>query len=75
MAGVCRVLVRKTEGRRPLGRPSGRWEDNITMDLQEVGCEGMDWIDVAQYRDRWWALVHAVKNFRAPLHVGNFFTS
>ena len=51
--GVQRVLVEKPEGKRPLGRPRRRWEDNIKMDLQEVGCEGMDWIDVAQNRDRW----------------------
>ena len=53
MAGVYRVLVEKTEGRGPLGRPRRRWEDNIKMDLQQVGCEGMDWIDVAEYRERW----------------------
>jgi hypothetical protein len=49
--GVCRVLVGKLEGKGPLGRPSCTWEDNIKMDLQEVGCEGMDWIDLAQVRD------------------------
>jgi hypothetical protein len=52
------------EGKRPLGRPRHRWEDNIKMYLQEVGCGGMDWIDVAQGRDRWRALVNAVMNLR-----------
>jgi hypothetical protein len=64
--GVYRVLVGKSEGERPLGRPRGRWEDNIKMDLQEVGCGGMDWIELAQDRDRWWALVNAVMNLRVP---------
>jgi 3-oxoacyl-ACP reductase-like protein len=66
MAGVYRVLVGKTEGRGPLGRPRRRWEYNIKMDLQQVGCESMEWIDVAQYRERWRALVNAVKNLRVP---------
>jgi len=57
---VYRVLVGKPEGKRPLGRPRRRWEDNIKMDLQEVGREGMDWIELAQDRDRWRALVNAV---------------
>ena len=60
--GVQRVLVGKPEGKRPLGRPRCRWEDNIKMDLQEVGGGGMDWIDLAQDRDRWRALVNAVMN-------------
>ena len=64
--GVCRVLVGKPEEERPLWRPRRRWEDNIKMDLQEVGCGGMDWIELAQDRDRWWALVTAVMNLRVP---------
>jgi len=64
--GVYRVLVGKPEGKRPFGRPRCRWEDNIKMNLQEVGCEGMDWIELAQDRDRWWALVNVVMNLRVP---------
>ena len=56
----------KPEGKRPLGRPRCRWEDNIKMDLQEVGCGGMDWIELAQDRDRWQAHVSAVMNLQAP---------
>ena len=63
--GSYRVLVGKPEGKRPLGRPRRRWEDDIKMDLQEVGCGGMDWIDLGQDRDRRWrALVNAVMNLR-----------
>ena len=64
--GVYRVLVGKPEGKRPLGRPRRRWEDNIKMDLQEVGCGGMDWIELAQDRDRWRTLVYAGMNLRVP---------
>ena len=64
--GVYRVLVGKPEGRRPLWRPSRRWVDNIRMDLQEVGCGYMDWIVLAQDRDRWRTLVSAVMNLRVP---------
>jgi len=60
--GVYRVLLGRPEGKRPLGRPRRRWEDNIKVDLQEVGCGGMDWIDLAQDRDSWWALVNGVMN-------------
>jgi len=55
---------RKPKGKRPLGIPRHRWEDNIKMDLQEVGCGGMDWIELAQDRDRWRALMNAVMNLR-----------
>ena len=64
--GVYRVLVGKPEGKGPLGKPRRRWEDNIKMDLQEVGCGSMDWIDLAQDRDRWRALVNAVMKLRVP---------
>ena len=64
--GVYRVLVGKPEGRRPLGRPRRRWADNIRTGLQEVGCEYMDWIGLAQDRDRWRTLVSAVMNLRVP---------
>ena len=56
----------RPEGRRTLGRPRRRWEDNIKVDLQGVGCERMDWIDLAQDRDRWRALVNAVMNLPVP---------
>ena len=62
--GVYRVLVGKPEGKRPLGRPSRRWEDNMKADLQEEGCGGVDWIELAQDRDRWRVLVTAVMNIR-----------
>jgi hypothetical protein len=62
--GVYRGLVGKAEGKRPMGRPRHRWEDNIMMDRQEVGCEGVDWIGLAQDRDRWRAIVNAVMNLR-----------
>jgi hypothetical protein len=62
--GVYRVLVRKPEGKRPLGRPRRRWKDNINMDLQEVGCGDMDLIELTQDRDRWRTLVNAVMNLR-----------
>jgi hypothetical protein len=63
--GVYRVLVGKPEGKRPLGRPRRRWEGNIKLDLQEVGGDG-DWMELAQDRDRWRALVNTVMNFRVP---------
>jgi hypothetical protein len=64
--GVHRVLVGKPEGKRPLGRPRRRWEDNIKMNIQEVGVGGGDWMVLAQDRDRWRALVSTVKNLRVP---------
>jgi hypothetical protein len=64
--GVYRVLVGKPEGRRSLGRPRRRWEDNIRMDLREVGFGCVDWMELAQDRDRWRALVSAVMNIRVP---------
>ena len=73
--GVCRVLVGKPEGKKPLGIPRRRWVDNIRMDLQEVRCGYMDWTGQAQDRDRWRTLVSAVMNFRVPWNAGNFFTS
>ena len=63
--GVHRVLVGKPEGKRPLGRPRRRWEDNIRLDLQEVGGGG-DWMELANDRDRWQALVNMAMNFRVP---------
>jgi len=64
--GVYRVLVGKPEGKRPLGRPRRRFEDNINMDIQDVGCGGMDWIELALDRDRWRVLVGVVMNLRVP---------
>jgi len=63
---LYRFLVVKPEGRRPIGRPRPRWKDYTKMDLQEVGYEGMNWIDVVQYRGRWRAFVNAVMNLRVP---------
>jgi hypothetical protein len=67
--------VGKPEGKRLLGRSRRRWEDNIKIDLQEMGFVDMDWIELAQERDRWPALVTAVMNLRVPYYVGNFLTS
>ena len=64
--GAYRVLVGKPEGKRPLGRPRRRWVDNIGMDLEEVGCGYVDWIGLAQDRDRWRTLVSAVMKLRVP---------
>ena len=61
-----RILVGKPEGKRPLGRPRRRWEDNIKIDLREVGCDPGEWIDLAEDRDQWRAYVRAVMNFRVP---------
>jgi hypothetical protein len=65
MPGVS-FLQGKPEGKRPLGRPRRRWEDNIKMDLQEMGCGSMDWIKLTEDRDKWRELVNAVMNFRVP---------
>jgi len=73
--GIYRVLVGKPEGKRPLGRPRRRCEDNIKMNLQEVGCGGVDWIELAKGRDRWRALVNEAMNLRVLQNAGNFLTS
>jgi hypothetical protein len=65
-SGLFRVLMGKPEGKRPLGRPRTTREDNIKMDHKEVGCGGMDWIELAQHRDRWRALVNAVMKLWVP---------
>jgi len=72
--GAYRVLVWKPEEKRPLERPRSRWEDNIKMDLREVGSGVKDWIELAQDRDRWQALVNAVMNLWVTKNAGNFFT-
>ena len=69
------MLVGKPEGKRPLGRSRRRWDDNIKMDYQEMGCGNTDWMELCQERDRWRALVNAVMNLWIPLNAGNFFTS
>ena len=73
--GVYRVLVGKPEGKRPVGRPRRRWEDNIKMDLQVVGYGGMERMELAQNRDRWRTLVTVVTNIRVPENAGNFLNS
>ena len=71
--GVYRVLVWKPEGKRPLGRPRRRWENTVKMDLQEVGCGGMDWTELTQERNSWRTLVNAVMNLRVPKNAGSFY--
>jgi len=70
--GMYKVLVVKPEGKKPFGRPRRRWEKNIKVAIQEVGCVGMDWFELAQDRDRWLALVSAVMNLRVPQDARNF---
>ena len=72
---MYRVLVGKPERKRPFGRIRRRWDDNIKMNLQEVGCGDMDWARLAQDRDRWRALVNAVMNILVSLNARNFLTS
>jgi len=67
--------VGKPDGKGPLGKPRSRWEVNIKMNLQEVGCGGMDWIDLAQNRGRWRAVVNEAMNLRLPLNAENSLTS
>jgi len=73
--GAYGVLVGRTDGQRPLDRPRHRCDDNITMDLQDVGWRGLDWIDLAQNRDGWQAVVNAEMKIRLPLYAGKFLTS
>jgi hypothetical protein len=73
--GIYRVLEGKPEGKRPPGRPRHRWENNIKMDAQEVGCEVTDWFKLAQKRQRWQALANVVLNLWVPQNVGNFLTN
>ena len=65
----------KPEGKRPLGISRRRWEENIRNDFQELGCKDMDWIDLAQDRDKWWTLVNVEMNSRVPQNPGNFWTN
>jgi hypothetical protein len=60
------ILVGKCEGKGPLGRPRNRWEDNIRMDLREIGQDNVDWMQLAQNRDQWWVLVNTVTNLQIP---------
>jgi hypothetical protein len=73
--GVYRVLVGKPEEKRPLGRPRRILEDNIKMDLQELGCAGIEWTELAQDRERWRVLANAIMNLWVPQNAGNFLTS
>jgi hypothetical protein len=73
--GAYNILVGRPEGRGPLGRPTRRWEDDIKMDLREIRFGDVDWINLAQDRDRWRAFVNTVMNLRVPYNAGNFLTS
>jgi hypothetical protein len=73
--GMYRILIRKPEGKRPVGRPSSKWVDNTEMDVSERGWGGMDWMDLAQDRDHWRALVNMVMNLRVPENAGKFLNS
>jgi hypothetical protein len=73
--GAYNILVGKPEGKRPLGRPRRRWVGNIKMDLGEIGFGDVDWIHLAQDRDRWRALVNTVMSLRVTQNAGNFLTS
>jgi hypothetical protein len=73
--GVSRVLVGRPEGKRPLGRPRRRWEDNIKMELRERGIDGENWIQLTQDRVQWWDFVNTVINFRVPYESRIFLTS
>jgi hypothetical protein len=69
---VCRLLIGKPEGKRPLGRPRCKWMDNIKMDLVEIGWGSVDWIGLAQDREKWKAVVNAVMNLRFHKMLGNY---
>jgi hypothetical protein len=71
---ASRILVGKPEGSRPLGRPRRRWVDNIKMDLREIGWDCVDWVDLAQDRDQWRALVNTVMKLRVPQNAGKFLS-
>jgi hypothetical protein len=73
--GAFNIMVGRPEGRGPLERPRRRWEDNIKMDLREIGFGDVDWIHLARDRYTWRALVNTVMNLRIPLNAGNFLTS
>jgi hypothetical protein len=70
--GVYRILMEELGGKNPLGRPRRRWEDNIKADLQKVGCGSMDWIELAQDRDRWRTLMNAVMKLQGSIKCGEF---
>jgi hypothetical protein len=63
---ACKILVGKPEGKKPMGKPRHGWVDNIKMDLRDIGCDGMDWVDVAQDRNQWMAIVNTVMSLRIP---------